>query len=456
MKTSRMYLLCLVIPLLSCGWDGGSDNSAIQHVPEITGVVLTPSQAMALEGDGSVTVTVEVGYTDSGGDIETLRVSMPDGTTLEFAETATTQQGTLTEQISVSTATIGVSEIGFWLEDRAGARSATMWGKFGVVGVLDTGEWTNRLSGLPYALNDVAWNGDVFVAVGDAGAVLTSADGIGWVVGQAPTDADLTALTVVGTEIFAVGSDDTVLLSVDDGQTWTTVNGREMFTTFTAVAVNPPQIVAGGHSYAMGFPIGVILVSGDGGATWEYADLASFTDPATFTYMRSVTDIELHGGIFVAAFDPVTGSPQVGVSVDGWSWEAVTLPDETAVPRVLVRDAAQFIAAGNDGAVFVSADAYNWARLATPVSDVDYLSAAWNGTKLIVAGGIPEDYWTDGSQPDFQRPAGISSTDGGATWAVVEIDGYFQSRGLAWGNGRFVSVGQSTPVSGAGAIYTSD
>ena len=103
----RTCLLLITILLISCGGDGGSNTPTVQHVPDITGVVLTPNQAMALDGDGSVTVTVEVGYTDGGGDIETLWVGMPDGTTLEFAETATTEQGTLTEQISVSTATIG-------------------------------------------------------------------------------------------------------------------------------------------------------------------------------------------------------------------------------------------------------------------------------------------------------------------------------------------------------------
>ncbi len=101
-------------------------------------------------------------------------------------------------------------------------------------------------------------------------------------------------------------------------------------------------------------------------------------------------------------------------------------------------------------------DAYNWTELQTPVHEVDYLSAAWNGSKLVVAGGITWWYWWGGITPSFERPVGISSTDGGQTWEIFNIDGYYQSRGMAWGDGRFVSVGQTTPVSGEGAIYTSD
>ena len=118
-------------------------------------------------------------------------------------------------------------------------------------------------------------------------------------------------------------------------------------------------------------------------------------------------------------------------------------------------DGQQFIAAGSDATVVASSDGYNWKELNTPVDRVDYLSAAWNGSRLVVAGGITWWYWWVGT-PSFERPVGLSSADGGATWEIFNIDGYYQSNGMAWGNGRFVSVGQATPDSGEGAIYSSD
>jgi hypothetical protein len=51
---------------------------------------------------------------------------------------------------------------------------------------------------------------------------------------------------------------------------------------------------------------------------------------------------------------------------------------------------------------------------------------------------------------------GVATTDGGMSWEAFNIGGEFLSFGMAFGNGRFVSVGQAAPLSGEGAIYTSN
>ena len=63
---------------------------------------------------------------------------------------------------------------------------------------------------------------------------------------------------------------------------------------------------------------------------------------------------------------------------------------------------------------------------------------------------------TDGTVLAFASSGKLlrRSTDGGATWQVFDIDGYYESHGIAWGVGRFVSVGSTSAVSGEGAIYT--
>jgi hypothetical protein len=111
----------------------------------------------------------------------------------------------------------------------------------------------------------------------------------------------------------------------------------------------------------------------------------------------------------------------------------------------VTHNGSQFIAAGGDGAAFASFDGFNWTQLQTPVAAVNYLSATWDGSKLVLAGG---------SDSPSERPIGIASTDGGVSWDIFNIGGDYESRGMAYGNGRFVSVGQSAPGSGEGAIYT--
>jgi hypothetical protein len=65
-------------------------------------------------------------------------------------------------------------------------------------------------------------------------------------------------------------------------------------------------------------------------------------------------------------------------------------------------------------------------------------------------------FWLWPCDEPFDVPAGISSTDGGMTWEFFDIDDSYESLGLAWGNGRFVSVGRELQFEGEGAIYTAD
>ena len=73
-----------------------------------------------------------------------------------------------------------------------------------------------------------------------------------------------------------------------------------------------------------------------------------------------------------------------------------------------------------------------------------------HGTRLILVGGV--DSYQDRHDGTF-RPIGISSSDGGASWANFGIDRSYDSNGIAWGDGRFASVG-TLELSDEGAMYT--
>lgn len=197
-------------------------------------------------------------------------------------------------------------------------------------------------------------------------------------------------------DIFLVG-ENIVLQSTDHGDTWIT-KYEPVEVSLHAVAVNSSQVVAGGSMgffgpSSTGYFGPIILASEDRGDTWQVID----------------------------------------------SW-----PDST----ILFTD---FV--GRDG-LFVAA-ASNW-----PFSDGGWVFVSSDGTKLVLAGGhtcVPEGvYPGDCSVQWGELPLGISSTDGGVTWDLFNIDGEFQSVGMAYGNGRFVSVGRSELGSGESAIYTAD
>ena len=413
-------------------------------------MTLSPNTVSYMDGGGSVVVSVEITGSDTEGDIQTLWVRTPDGATLELDGLPDTQPGqaTFTEDIVIPTDRIGSFNVEVWLVDAAGGRSNSRWAIIDVIWDAQGSDWTRRLSPLPYALRDVTWNGSVFIAVGDAGSILTSADGIDWAANDSGTDTNLNAVAAHGPYVVAVGYE-IILQSTDDGASWT-VKDRPIEMNLTAVAINASQVVVGG--YRLGWSTPITMISEDRGDTWQAVD--SWPDEGLF-----LEDLVYHDGMFVGATND-SGLPGawVTVSSDGNSWNKIAVSEELhefAWFPAIVHDGSQFILTGNLGAVFTSPDASNWTQTETPVQDAIYMGAAWNGSKLVVAGwSMCGGLWfcsTDGIVP-----AGLSSTDGGVSWDVFNIDIDYESWGLAWGNGRFVSVGQRPESSGVGAIYTSE
>ena len=84
-------------------------------------------------------------------------------------------------------------------------------------------QWTARASGGLYDLRDIATDGNILVAVGDSGRVLTSDSGVNWTLRSTPTTAALSAVAWTANLGFVVvsnaGNGDTVLLS-SNGVNW--------------------------------------------------------------------------------------------------------------------------------------------------------------------------------------------------------------------------------------------
>lgn len=440
-----LFLLTFILAACSGNSDGPKPAAEpVQHFPEILELTLSPETAVYMEGDGNVVVTAEITFSDSGEDIKTLWVRTPDGATSQFDERFFVETGSFTEDFIVPTNRIGAFLIEIWLEDRAGDSSAHRVADFSVFEDTQLHEWTSRLSGLPVALHDVTWDGEVFIAVGGEGAILTSADGIDWLPRESGTGADLFAVDAHGSDIVAVGHE-VLLFSADHGQTWSD-NPVGPSAHWMAVAINSSHIVVGG----IGQGWTKIIVSEDRGDTWQVVDPGPLEEAI-------LGDFVYADGLFVAAADSFFSHDGgwIFVSPDGVVWdESFRSADKGLLAAIHTDD--RFVVAGRHSAILISLDGFNWTEIQSPVEGVEYLSAAWNGDKLVLAGGIACAPMVGCPQLDFVLPVGISSTDGGMSWHPFNIDDDYQSHGLAYGNGRFVSVGQSEPWLGEGAIYTTD
>jgi hypothetical protein len=452
------YFFFFALFLVGCannGDDGSTDTGngpPVAHAPELVSVALLPETAFYMDGSGSIVTTVEIAFRDAGSDLRALQVRMPDDSIIEFAESMATETGTFSEDLTMSTQTVGSFDLEFWLVDQAGHSSLHSTAEFRVVADVQSSDWTNRLSGLPHGLSDVVWSGKAFIAVGGRGAIFTSADGINWVAINSGTDADLHAVAADGPFVIAVGYDNDpgnrgiILQSTDHGASWA-VNDRPEEAVLWAVAINASQVVVGG--YRDGGSNGMALISEDRGDTWQAVDSWPNED-------LRMNDLVYRDGLFVAStFNSQDFEAWVTVSSDGKVWSEIAVSDALgwAVPHSIIHDGSQFILAGLGGTVFTSPDGVNWVQLQTPVEGVYYTCAAWSGSKLVLAGGSMCGLGLCDPQYVYD---GISSTDGGMTWEIFNIDSDYVSRGLAWGNGRFVSVGEKSELDDESAIYTAE
>jgi len=178
-------------------------------------------------------------------------------------------------------------------------------------GTLDGWEDVNHgLTG--ESLAGVTWGNMQFVVVGAGGTVLTSADGIDWVLEDSGISTDLEDVTWTGIEYVAVGKNGAVLTGSADGVTWTVQSaGVDSAITLEGVAEGAGTLVAVGTK-------GTVITSTDGGVSWTLIDLAAQGIVET----NDLNDVTWNGTDFGA----VGSNSTLLSSSDGFNW-TVYYPD---------------------------------------------------------------------------------------------------------------------------------
>ena len=278
---------------------------------------------------------------------------------------------------------------------------------------------------LGVALNGVTWGGTRFVAVGGASSgssvIAYSTDGVTWTTTSGAFDnAFLTGVTWNGTRFVAVGGRSSgssasslttsgMVLHSTDGVTWTAASGALDGAFLNGVTWNGTRFVAVGGTWSWSpsestFDAAPVVVHSTDGFTWTAASGAGALDDAS--YLRGVT---WGGGRFVAVGQSDASSRATIVhSTDGVTWTAAS-----------------------------GADALDHAS--------DLRGVTWGGGRFVAVGtgsGIIDTNTGEESPPGAMI---LHSTDG-ATWTAVSSARALAGslRGVTWGGGRFVAVGQGT------------
>jgi len=268
--------------------------------------------------------------------------------------------------------------------------------------------WTARPSGVTSTLRQVAFGDGVFLAVGNGGVLLRSANGTDWERVTSPT-ADALFGVCHGRGLFvAVGQGGRILCS-PDGFLW--FNIRVEATALNSVTFANSRFVAAGGQ-------GKIFVSDDG-LTWIQQ-----TTPTAV----ELTDLASYGGRMVAVGFFATA----WTSRDGelWSPQAISgFPSFTSIRHF----GHEFIATVGSGAsMYRSTNGLHWQSTANGTGA--RLNALAKGLDALVTVGFDQT---------------IFSSTNGVDWTERHRGEPIQLLGAAYGNNTFVVVGER------GAIFSS-
>jgi hypothetical protein len=226
------------------------------------------------------------------------------------------------------------------------------------------------------ALYGVAWNGAIFVAVGER--ILTSADGKSWTVTATFMSCVFSRVIAHGDRFVAVGGDRGrgCLASSLDGKHWTdgTSDIESNNAALTDVAHTNTGFIALGNANLGRFGLAsIFLFSPDGGKPWSRQ-----LGPQDF-----LVDITGNGLLFVAV-GGVARRGAVFTSPDGQNWTERTTTLRRPL-RAVAWNGAAFLAVGTEGIIVTSIDGVNWVEQSSGVTE-DLLGVAWSGARFVVVG----------------------------------------------------------------------
>ncbi|MSU61074.1 MAG: hypothetical protein EXS31_01555 [Pedosphaera sp.] len=225
--------------------------------------------------------------------------------------------------------------------------------------------WSNPT---PHGNNiaDLAGANSFYVQVADHGQVYTSEDVLNWIPRASHTTNALRAVVLQGQRIIIVGERGTVVFGDSPDR-------------LTAISLATDDWLEGVTASSA-----TLVAVGDNGAIYTSAngDQWQRHNSGTSEWLRSVAFGTPGGtGLFVVAGE----NGFLATSPDGSTWQAAARPTKSHLNRVTWVD-GQFLAVGDAGTAYSSANGRVWTRLPTGATNSLYAATAAASGSLLVAG----------------------------------------------------------------------
>ena len=248
-------------------------------------------------------------------------------------------------------------------------------------------------------IQNIAWSGTTFIAVGRNGEIAFSPDGQIWTLSSnsttvfGATNSDTVQCITWGGSPgkFLAGGSKARMVESTDGDTWTLIN--DISTTANSDYIN--AIVWGGPSGNQKFIAGT--VTGGDGRLFKSSDgtnssWSEITPLPTLGSSYRGFDTVIWGGPsgqekFIAGSEGTggTGESIMLYSTDGESWEAATHPFGSNRIRGIAFGGGRFVAVGHGGIMAESSDGISWTELVNPLDGIIYAITYANG-KFVAVG----------------------------------------------------------------------
>ena len=323
----------------------------------------------------------------------------------------------------------------------------------------------------------VAYGNGIYVAVGDAGAIMTSPDGINWIRQNAGTGQQLHGVTYGNGTFVAVGGQKdnygyitSIIISSTNGINWTQrghngtyfllgvsyING-----TFMAVGssgairtspdgINWSLVNSGTNKDLSGcaYGNGKYVAVGQSGTIRSSVDTVNWTGMTYGTgwYLRSVT----YGNSNFVAVGFISGvsGGRILSSSDGNDWFARQVPSGVYPLKSVLYASELFIAVGNTGSITTSSDGITWDKQVA--GSVRNFKGITNGSGLLIAVGGE----IIGDPNETLYGPTIQTSTNGTQWKerVSGTTDWLET--VTYGNGMFVAAGTEVVTSPNGINWT--
>jgi len=299
----------------------------------------------------------------------------------------------------------------------------------GLTGPLD--HWHLRYSSGNH-LNGIAYGNGTFVAVGNAGTILTSLDGgVTWTPQTVSPTNNLNGVTHGANGLFVAVGDQGIIFHSHDGISWDQSNASAFPRTYNlrGVAYGSQGFIAVGDD---GTGNALILRSTDGGDPWYAKD-----DLTIGYWLNAITYGNSRYAVVGAIWLTGPGTPDAGslMSTDGISWtiRELNLPGSLGIGlNGVAYGNGDFVAVGDGGRIYSSTDGSIYGPRNSGIAQ-DLWGIAFGNNSFVAVG--------DGDPIEFLHSRIITSTDL-TTWTLRDSGIVNSLNGIAYGgDSTFVAVG---------------